>query len=101
MLADDNKRINLFIINLNELDEQKFVDQMNPVFCRVTPGLDDMTGRLISGHKVEETLFGPHFITKESEEDRFSHVVGISIHASLLNDLIPELITLGHEVIFE
>ena len=101
VVADDEKRINFFIINLDELDEQQFVDQMNPVFYRVSPGLDDMTGRLIPGHKSEETLAGPHFITKESELDGFSHVIGVSVHASLVNDLVSELINVGHEVVLE
>ncbi len=97
-IADYGKTIRLPVKNKRDLNEQIFHDQLLPIFYKVTPGLDDDTGRLIPGHKIDETLIGPRFLMSEPMEDGLNHIVGITVHDSMFNDLVSELSKLGHTV---
>ena len=97
-ITKDRKTVRLIIENIQDIDEQLLHDQLLPLFYKVTPGLDDETGRLIPGHKIDETLLGPHYLMSDIQEDGLSHTEGISVHSSLLNDLVSELSKLGHTV---
>lgn len=99
--SEDGQEINLIVENYEEFDEQLFHDQMLPVFYRVTPGLDNDSGRLIPGYKFDQTLVGPRFKMSELKNDGLNHIEGISVHQSLLNKLKTELANLGHLVDIE
>lgn len=98
-LANNGDKLKLTVINRAELDEQLFHNQMLPIFYKLSPGLDDKTGRLISGYKSHETMTGPCFML--IEEDKTSRIYGLEVHESMLNDLVVELENLGHEVVLE
>ena len=83
------------------MDEQLLHDQLLPIFYKVSPALDDTTGRLIPGHKKDELHIGSHFILSELDEAGLSHIEGIFTHCLLLNDLVSELSKLGHNVVSE
>ena len=80
------------------INEQILQNELSPMFYRVTPGLDDESGKLIPGYKIEETLVGPRWMLSESKDDELNHIEGILVHTSKLDETIKELEKLGFEI---
>ena len=91
------------IIGSNQVyDEQELGSDLIPVFHRVDPSLDDLTGRLLDGQMYGRYFdSGPRWILAEPDPEGIRHRIGISVHPQLLDRLITELNHIGYQLIHE
>jgi len=84
----------------SDIDEQKLSDELTPIFHRVNPCTDDITGRLVPGKKANEMLqTGPSWLLLKPGKDGFNHLLGIEVHPDLLGALIEALLGAGYETV--
>lgn len=89
----------LMIVPNQNVDEHLLEKELLPIFYRVNPGLDNKFGKLLPGYKIDTVnSLGPQWIISGPHEDGLSHLAGISVHPSQLDDVIHELENLGNTV---
>ena len=94
----DGETISLVVVDNQEFDEQLLHDQLLPIFYRVSPALDDTTGRLIPGHKKEELDVGPHFTYfLQLNEHGSNKIIGVEVQCTVwLMNWFLSLLSSGH-----
>ena len=98
----DNGEFRLLIIQDQIFDEEELEYDLSPVFHRVNPSLNDVTGYFFGGLSYNQSFkTGPKWILTEPDSDGVSHCIGISVHAQLLDKLIAEMKLIGYQIVHQ
>ena len=99
---DDNGEYRLLIIKDQIIDEEELEYDLSPVFHRVNPSLNDITGNFLEGLSYNQSFkTGPKWIITEPDSDGVNHCIGISVHARLLDKLMTEMNRIGYRIIHQ
>ena len=100
--SEDNGKFRLLVIKNQIIDEEELKYDLSPVFHRLNPLLNDVTGYFLEGSSYNQNFnAGPKWIITEPDSDGESHCIGISVHARLLNKLITEMNLIGYRIVHQ
>ena len=99
---EDNGEFRLLVIKDQIINEEELECDLSPVFHRVNPLLNDVTGYFFEGSSYNQNFkSGPKWILTEPDSDGASHCIGISVHAQLLDKLITEMSLIGYRIVHQ
>lgn len=99
---EDNGEFRLLIIRDQIIDEEELEYDLSPVFHRVNPFLNDVTGNFFEGVSYNQSIkTSPKWILTEPDSDGVNHCIGISVHARLLDKLIAEMNLIGYQIVHQ